>query len=112
MGEPDAVKEAETLFQKAIDGEVEVKPGEVLETLDLGNVGAPAIIGRGGSKIRELEQTHVVKLSVNSDTGLCQIVGKKEGVASAKKVIEDICKPLWEEQRLLEEAAVLAKNQA
>jgi len=103
VGEPEAVQEAKTLVMKAIDGEIELKPGEVMEQIDL-SVGAPAVIGRGGSKIRELETTHNVKLVVQGDSGLCRIVGKPEKVKKAKEEIEGIVAPLVEEKRIAEEA--------
>lgn len=110
MGEPDAVKQAKIMFLKSANGEVELKPGEVLETLDVGP-GAAALIGRGGSKIRELEATHSVKLALSSDSGVCRVTGKKSNVEAAKVAIEAIVQPLIEEQKLREEADRLAQEQ-
>jgi len=106
LGEPEAVKEALVLFQKALDGEIELKPGEVMETMEL-SVGAPAVIGRGGSKIRELEAAHSVKLKINSES-VCNIVGKPAAVAETKATIEKIIAPLLEEHKAKLEAERLA----
>lgn len=99
MGEPTAVEEARKLIQKAIDGEIELKPGEILETMQLG-VATPAVIGRAGTRVKELEREHGVKINVNSESGICRIVGKSPAVKSAKSAIEVIMEPL-----LMEEAA-------
>lgn len=103
LGEPQAVKEAKDMVLKALDGEIELQPGEVQEKMDL-DVGAPAVIGRGGSRIRELETTFKVKMVVNGDSGICRIAGKKENVAKAKAEIEKIIAPLLEEKRINAEA--------
>eukprot|EP00568_Trieres_chinensis_P008856 CAMPEP_0183307444 /NCGR_PEP_ID=MMETSP0160_2-20130417/17330_1 /TAXON_ID=2839 ORGANISM="Odontella Sinensis, Strain Grunow 1884" /NCGR_SAMPLE_ID=MMETSP0160_2 /ASSEMBLY_ACC=CAM_ASM_000250 /LENGTH=606 /DNA_ID=CAMNT_0025471029 /DNA_START=204 /DNA_END=2024 /DNA_ORIENTATION=- len=106
-GEPEAVREAEVLFRKSMTGEVELKAGEVRETMDLG-VGTPAVIGRGGSRVTELEKTHGVKILVDSGSGGCNIVGKRAAVDKAKSAIEAIIKPLIEEAKIREEADRLA----
>jgi len=111
MGEPDAVKEAKGMVLKAIEGEIELKAGEVMEKMEL-DVGAPAVIGRGGSKIRELEKSFGVRLVVKSGTGLCRIVGRKDDVEKAKKEINSIIEPVLEEKRINEEAARLAEQAA
>ena len=74
-----------------------------MEQIDL-SVGAPAVIGRDGSKIRELESTHNVKLVVQGDSGLYRIVGKTERIKKAKEEIEGIVAPLVGENRIAEEA--------
>mmetsp|Transcript_14816 Transcript_14816/g.22781 ORF Transcript_14816/g.22781 Transcript_14816/m.22781 type:complete len:580 (-) Transcript_14816:246-1985(-) len=111
MGDPDAVKEAKGMVLKAIEGEIELKAGEVMEKLEL-DVGAPAVIGRGGSKIRELEKLFGVRLVVKSGTGLCRIVGRKDDVEKAKKEIITIVEPFLEEKRIKEEADRLAEQAA
>lgn len=95
VGEPDAVKEAQIMIQKSLSGEIELKPGEVQESVELG-VGTSAVIGRGGSKISELEKTHGVKINVQNTSGTCSIVGKKAAVEGAKTAIEAIVQPLIE----------------
>jgi rRNA processing protein Krr1/Pno1 len=113
LGEPDAVKAAHALVLKSLSGEVVLKPGEVLSSVELG-VGTPAVIGRGGSKIAELERTHTVKINVQGATGGCTIVGKKDAVAAAKEEIEGIVKPLIEkavaEASIREQAEEMVTN--
>lgn len=109
MGDPAAVKDAKELVLKAVAGEVELKPGEVMEKMDL-DIGAPAVIGRGGSKIRELEKTFEVKLTVDSNSRLCRIVGKQDAVTKAKEEIAKIVSPLLEEKRIKGEADRLAEQ--
>mmetsp|Transcript_10568 Transcript_10568/g.16201 ORF Transcript_10568/g.16201 Transcript_10568/m.16201 type:complete len:236 (+) Transcript_10568:1211-1918(+) len=111
LGEPDAVKEAKGMVMKALEGEVELKAGEVMEKMEL-DVGAPAVIGRGGSKIRELEKEFGVRLVVKSGTGVCRIVGRQDNVEKAKNEINNIIEPLFEEKRIKEEADRLAQQAA
>ena len=111
LGEPAAVEQAKALVLRTLDGEIELKPGEVMEKIDL-DAGAPAVIGRGGSKIRELEKTFSVKLIVNGDSGVCRIVGKTINVAQAKAEVEKIIQPILEEKRIKAEAERLAENAA
>ena len=93
VGEPDAVKAAEISVRKAMAGEIELKPGEVLEKLELG-VGTSMVIGTGGSKIKELQKEHGVQINVQGTTST--LVGKKDSVAAAKKEILAIVTPLIE----------------
>jgi len=109
MGEPNAVTEAKKLIDKAIAREVDLKPGEVAETVQLA-AGAPAVIGKGGSKIKELERTHTVQLNINGDTGVCQIVGKTKNVESARKEIEGIVKPIVAALEAEKKAAAAAES--
>lgn len=111
LGEPDAVKEAKGMVMKVLEGEIELKAGEVMEKIELG-VGAPAVIGRGGSKIRELEKEFGVRLVVKSGTGVCRIVGRQDNVEKAKKEINNIIEPFFEEKRIKEEADRLAQQAA
>jgi len=111
VGEPDAVTNAKVLVLKALEGEIELKPGQICEKMELG-VGAPAVIGRGGSKIRELEKTFGVKVVIPGDSGLCRIVGKKEDVDKAKVEIKGIIAPVIEEKRIAEEAERLTREAA
>jgi len=106
-GEPDAVAEAIALCQKAVSGEVELGPGEVLDRVELG-AGTPAVIGRGGSRVAELEKTHGVKILVESSSGGCNIVGKRAAVDKAKAAVLAVAKPLIEEAKIREEADRLA----
>jgi len=93
VGGPDAVKEAQVMIQKSLNGEIELKAGEVQEFVEL-SVGTSAVIGRGGSNISELEKTHGVKINVKSTLGTCSIVGKKAAVEGAKAAIESIIQPM------------------
>lgn len=110
MGEPASVAAAKAMFQKSLDGEaIELNAGEVQLSMDLG-AGTPAVIGRGGSKIAELEKTHSVKIFINSGSQGCSIVGTKENTENAKKTIEAIIKPVIDEQEMKQEADRLATS--
>jgi rRNA processing protein Krr1/Pno1 len=107
MGEPDACALARELIGKALAREVELKPGEIAETLNLGGASTAAVIGRGGSKIKELETAHKVSLNVNGD--VCRIVGKKPNVEAAKTAIETIIKPILEAEEAQKQATIAAE---
>jgi len=109
VGEPEAVSSAKALVLKAVAGEIELEPGQVCEKIELG-VGAGAVIGNRGSKIRELELKFLVKLVIQGGTGLCRIVGKPEDVKKAKVEIEGIIAPVIEEKRIAEEAERLTRE--
>mmetsp|Transcript_16698 Transcript_16698/g.19244 ORF Transcript_16698/g.19244 Transcript_16698/m.19244 type:complete len:595 (-) Transcript_16698:731-2515(-) len=111
LGEPEAVKEAKNLVLKVVEGEIELKDGEVMEEIEL-EVGAPAVIGRGGSRIRELEKEFSVKLVIKSGAGLCRVVGRPSAVEKARNQICNIIAPLLEEKRINEEAERLAEEAA
>jgi len=106
MGAPEAVRAAHALIQKVIDGEADLKPGEVQKSLELGTA-TPAIIGAKGSKVSELEQKFGVRINVNSNTSLCNVIGKPDLVAQAVAAIEEIAKPIQERN-----AAQAAANKA
>lgn len=93
MGTAEASQRARNMLQRAIDGEVELKPGEVAEEIELGSATA-AVIGRGGSNVAELEKTHGVKINVRSELQKARIVGRAENVAAASKAIQAIAKPI------------------
>jgi len=93
MGSIEASQRARNMLQRAIDGEVELKPGEVAEEIELGSATA-AVIGRGGSNVAELEKTHGVKINVRSELQKARIVGRAENVAAASKAIHAIAKPI------------------
>ena len=93
MGSAEASQRARNMLQRAIDGEVELKPGEVAEEVELGSATA-AVIGRGGSNVAELEKTHGVKINVRSELQKARIVGKAENVAAASEAIQAIAKPI------------------
>lgn len=93
MGSIEASQRARNMLQRAIDGEVELKPGEVAEEVELGSATA-AVIGRGGSNVAELEKTHGVKINVRSELQKARIVGRAENVAAASKAIQAIAKPI------------------
>lgn len=110
LGEPPCVAAAKAMFQKSLDGEaIELKAGEIQISLDLG-VGTPAVIGKGGSKIAELEKRYSVKIFINSGSQGCSIVGTKENTEKAKKTIEAIIQPVIEEQQMKIEADRLATS--
>ncbi|KAL3920039.1 MAG: hypothetical protein SGILL_003456 [Bacillariaceae sp.] len=102
MGEPGACAQALVSINKALAREVELKPGEIADSLTLGGAATAAVIGKGGSKVKELQSTHKVTINVNAD--VCQIIGKKADVEAAKAAIEAIIKPIRD--------AVEAQNQA
>lgn len=94
VGEPDAVAKARDMIQKAMDGDVvELKPGQVIEKLDLG-VAVSAVIGRGGSKLQELERKHSCQITIGRGTSAATIVGMPEKVKECKSDIESIVLPL------------------
>jgi rRNA processing protein Krr1/Pno1 len=108
MGEPDAVTQARQLIAKALAREVELKPGQVAETLNLGGATTAAVIGRGGSKIKELETAHSVSLNVNGD--VCKIVGNKANVKAAKEAIETIIEPILAAEAAQKQATIAAET--
>jgi rRNA processing protein Krr1/Pno1 len=108
MGEPDACAQARELIVKALSREVELKPGEVADTLSLGGAATPAVIGRGGSKIKELESAHGVSLNVNGD--VCRIVGKESNVKAAKAAIKTIIDPILATAEAQKEATIAAES--
>ncbi|KAL7538064.1 hypothetical protein ACHAXR_009681 [Thalassiosira sp. AJA248-18] len=93
MGTVEASGRARNMLQRAIDGEVELAPGEVAEEVECGSATA-AVIGRGGSNVAELEKTHGVKINVRSELQKARVVGKPDKVAAAVKAIEAIAKPI------------------
>eukprot|EP00977_Amphora_coffeiformis_P013789 scaffold3701_cov149-Amphora_coffeaeformis.AAC.4 len=111
IGTPKAVEEARIMVEKTLSGEVELKPGEGLVEVNLG-VGAPAVIGRGGSNIADLEKKYGVKLNVQN--AVCKIIGKKEKLPAAQTAIEAIVTPLIqkaaEEEKIRKQAEALAVN--
>jgi len=103
MGSADGSARARNMLQRAIDGEVELQPGEVAEEVELGSATA-AIIGRGGSNVAELEKRHSVKINVRSEFQKARVVGKPEKVAEAVKDITAIAKPILEAEKLQKKA--------
>merc|ERR1712127_992982 len=103
MGTADASARARNMLQRAIDGEVELQPGEVAEEIELGSATA-AVIGRGGSNVAELEKKHGVKINVRSEFQKARVVGKPEKVAEAVKDITAIAKPILEAEKLQKKA--------
>jgi len=93
MGTAESSARARNMLQRAIDGDVEVKPGEVAEEVELGNATA-AVIGRGGSNVADLENRHGVKVNVRSELQKARVVGKADKVAAAVKEINAITKPI------------------
>jgi rRNA processing protein Krr1/Pno1 len=108
MGEPDSVTQARQLIAKALAREVELKPGQVAETLKLSGAATAAVIGRGGSKIKELETAHSVSLNVNGD--VCKIVGNKANVKAAKEAIETIIEPILATEAAQKQATLAAET--
>jgi len=103
MGTADAVARGRNMLQRAIDGEVELQPGEVAEEVELGPATA-AIIGRGGSKVAELEKRHSVKINVRSELQKARVVGKPDKVADAVKDITAIAKPILDAEKAQKKA--------
>lgn len=95
MGTVDASSRARNMLQRAIDGEVELQPGEVAEEIELGSATA-AVIGRGGSNVVALEKLHGVKVNVRSEFQKARVVGKPDKVAAAVKDITATIKPILE----------------
>lgn len=103
MGTADASARARNMLQRAIDGEVELQPGEVAEEIELGSATA-AVIGRGGSNVAELEKKHGVKINVRSEFQKARVVGKPEQVEAAAKEITAIAKPIMDAEAGQKEA--------
>jgi rRNA processing protein Krr1/Pno1 len=93
MGTLEASSRARNMLQRAIDGEVELRPGEVAEEIELGSATA-AVIGRGGSNVVELEKKYGVKVNVRSEFQKARVVGKPEKVTAAMTEISAIVKPI------------------
>lgn len=98
MATKDNAEKARRLIQRAVDGEVELGPGEVAEEIELGSATA-AVIGRGGSNVADLEKRHGVKINVKSDAQVARIVGKPEKVSAASKDILAIAKPIIDAEK-------------
>ncbi|EJK71355.1 hypothetical protein THAOC_07218, partial [Thalassiosira oceanica] len=109
MGTADASQRARNMLQRAIDGEVELKPGEVAEELELGSATA-AIIGRGGSNVADLEKRHGVKVNVRSELQKARVVGKPDRVAKAVEEIAKVVKPILEAEQAQREANLVMES--
>lgn len=103
MGSVEASARARNMLQRAIDGEVELQPGEAAEEIELGSATA-AVIGRGGSNIAELEKRHGVKINVRSEFQKARIVGKPDKVQAAVKDILAIAKPILDAEEAQKKA--------
>lgn len=103
MGPPEGVQKARELIQKAVDGEIELKEGEILEEMELGNA-TSQVVGKGGSKVKELEKKFSVVINVSSDDNNCKIIGPKAKVLKCKEAINDLARPIWETEKAIEEA--------
>jgi polyribonucleotide nucleotidyltransferase len=103
MGTKEASEKARRSLQRAIDGEVELAPGEVAEEIALGSATA-AVIGRGGSNVTDMEKRHGVKINVRSDEQVARVVGKPEKVAAASKDILAIAKPILDAEKAQQKA--------
>ncbi|KAL7432587.1 hypothetical protein ACHAXH_006164 [Discostella pseudostelligera] len=103
MGTVEASARARNMLQRAIDGEVELQPGEVAEEIELGSATA-AVIGRGGSNIAELEKRHGVKINVRSEFQKARVVGKLDKVQAAVKDITAIAKPILDAEKAQKKA--------
>lgn len=107
----ESIQSASILVEKAIRGETEMKPGEVRESIDFGSsmpAVIPAIIGKKGQTVRDLEAAHGVRIEVGKETLSCNIVGKKDAVNKARSAIEKIARPILAKE--VEMAAVLEKG--
>lgn len=103
MGSAEASARARNMLQRAIDGEVELQPGEVAEEIELGSATA-AVIGRGGSNITDMEKRHGVKINVRSEFQKARVVGKPEKVQAAAKDITAIAKPILDAEKAQKKA--------
>ena len=103
MGTKEASEKARRSLQRAIDGEVELSPGEVAEEIELGSATA-AVIGRGGSNVTDMEKRHGVKINVRSDEQKARVVGKPDKVAAASKDIMAITKPILDAEKAQQKA--------
>ncbi|KAL7507638.1 hypothetical protein ACHAXN_004790 [Cyclotella atomus] len=103
MGTKEASEKARRSLQRAIDGEVELAPGEVAEEIELGSATA-AVIGRGGSNVTDMEKRHGVKINVRSDEQVARVVGKPDKVAAASKDILAIAKPILDAEKAQKKA--------
>ena len=103
MGSAEASARARNMLQRAIDGEVELQPGEVAEEIELGSATA-AVIGRGGSNIADMEKRHGVKINVRSEFQKARVVGKPEKVQAAVKDITAIAKPILDAEKAQKKA--------
>merc|ERR1719203_1606004 len=103
MGTADAASRARNMLQRAIDGEVELQPGEVAEEVELGAATA-AVIGRGGSNVAELEKRHGVKINVRSELQKARVVGKPAKVADAVKDIMVTAQPILDAEEAQKKA--------
>jgi polyribonucleotide nucleotidyltransferase len=106
MGTAEASGRARNMLQRAIDGDVELKPGEVAEEIALG-LATAAVIGRGGSNVAIIEKKHGVKVNVRSELQKARVVGKPNNVAEAVKEIDAIVKPIMkraEDQKKVDDA--------
>lgn len=109
MGTVDASQRARNMLQRAIDGEVELKPGEVAEEIELGSATA-AIIGRGGSNVADLEKRHGVKVNVRSELQKARVVGKPDRVAKAVEEIAKVVKPILDAEQAQREANLVMES--
>mmetsp|Transcript_10702 Transcript_10702/g.22983 ORF Transcript_10702/g.22983 Transcript_10702/m.22983 type:complete len:731 (-) Transcript_10702:272-2464(-) len=103
MGTVEASGRARNMLQRAIDGEVELQPGEVADEVELGSA-TSAVIGRGGSKVAELEKRHGVKINVRSELQKARVVGKPDKVEAAVKDINAIAQPILEAEKAQKKA--------
>ncbi len=103
MGSAEASTRARNMLQRAIDGEVELQPGEVAEEIELGSATA-AVIGRGGSNIADMEKRNGVKINVRSEFQKARVVGKPEKVKAAVKDITAIAKPILDAEKAQKKA--------
>lgn len=97
LGPPSQVEAARKMVEKILSGEIELKEGEVKDTLELGQA-VSAIIGKGGDKVRELQATHGVKIDITRGTGTCNIIGAEAKVKEARAAIDEIALPILEKQ--------------
>merc|ERR1719261_818768 len=78
-----------------------------MEKVELG-VGTPAVIGRNGARVKELEREHGVKINVRSDVGVCRIVGSSKAVGSARDAIQAIIAPMLAEEANMKKAVEMS----
>lgn len=104
IGYEKDVKRAKERIEAILACPVEVKPGQTKLHVDLG-IYVSSVIGRGGQKVREIEESSGAIVKVLGTE--CIIVGVKKNVENAKHMIDEILKKQLD-QNVQAEAAIAA----
>lgn len=108
-GVPSAVQGALKMVQQAMEDGCLIEEGEIRDAVSIPKKAGPAVIGRGGSNISQMEKTHNVKLRMSGQT--CIIIGQASSVARCKTELVQTVEPFLEEERIQREAERLASEQ-